>query len=152
MGKVRAALALLGCRERVLLVIGSEVIAGCFFSPDKAWDIAANSCFWRRRDCWRCRVLPRVTFGIWGLGASIVILLLMWGECIRLAIERGLEQTGKPALFVGIVKVLFRLVRELGWCWTISLMLVVVADYLDTSPAMQRVSSLCGRLALRTAR
>jgi hypothetical protein len=136
--ELRAALAVLPYLERVLLVIGSAIIVGCFFAGQS---IGYRGVFF-------LLVMPgllalsRSSIGDvrnLSLGACIVIVLLMWGECFRLAIERGLEQANGFELLVGNVKILFWLTRELGWWWTISLMLVVVADFLRASPVVRRV-------------
>jgi hypothetical protein len=72
-----------------------------------------------------------------GLGASVVIVLLMWGECFRLALYSALEQPGVFEGLAGGVEILFWLLRELCWWWTVSIMLAVLADFLQNSPALR---------------
>jgi hypothetical protein len=146
----RAALASLPNRERNLLVIGSAVIAGCFFVGQSVG----------YRGVFLLLVLPgllamsrsphRPTRNL-SLGAGVVIVLLMWGDCFRLAIDRRLEHAGGFEQLVGDAKILFWLIRELGWWWTVSLMLVVLADFVRGSSIVHGVSSLFGCLALPDA-
>jgi len=79
------------------------------------------------------------------LGTCVVIVLLMWGECFRLALYRALEYPGVSEMLAGNLKILFWFVRELGWWWTISVMLTVLVDFLWGSPIMRWVSSRFGR-------
>jgi hypothetical protein len=75
------------------------------------------------------------------LGTSVVIVLVMWGECFRLELHRALEHFGLPEMLAGNLKVQFWLLRELGWWWTISVMLTVLADFLWASPITHWLSS-----------
>jgi hypothetical protein len=34
-------------------------------------------------------------------GTSVIIVLLMWGECFRLALHRALEHPGVPEILAG---------------------------------------------------
>jgi hypothetical protein len=70
------------------------------------------------------------------LGSAIVIVLLMWGECLRRAFDGGFG---------------FWLLRELGWWWSISVMLTLVADFLWESPVLQAASAWFGRQRVRSA-
>jgi hypothetical protein len=69
------------------------------------------------------------------LGSAIVIVLLMWGECLRQALNGGFG---------------FWLLRELGWWWSVSVMLALVADFLRRSPVLQAASVWLGRQAVRS--
>ena len=75
------------------------------------------------------------------LGTGVVIVALMWGECFRVALYRALENPGVPEMLATNMGVLFWLFRELGWWWTISVMVTVLADFLRDSPTMRWVSS-----------
>jgi UPF0716 family protein affecting phage T7 exclusion len=44
-------------------------------------------------------------------------------------------------MLAGNLKVLFWLFRELGWWWTVSVMLTVLADFLSDAPTMRWVFS-----------
>jgi hypothetical protein len=138
--ELRVALASLPCLEQVLLVIGSAVMVGCFFVGQS---IGYRGVFFllvmpglltiSRSSS---RDMPNL-----GLYTSIAIVLLMWGECFRLAIDRGLEHPGESALLLGGVKISFWLFRELGWWWAVSVMLAVLADFLWDSSIIRWVSS-----------
>jgi hypothetical protein len=71
----------------------------------------------------------------------VVIVLLMWGECFRLALYNALEPPGVTEIISGQLRVYFWLIRELGWWWTISVMLTVLVDFLWASPIMRWASS-----------
>jgi hypothetical protein len=68
------------------------------------------------------------------LGSAIVIVLLMWGECLRQALGGGFG---------------FWLLRELGWWWSVTFMLALVADFLRESPVLQGASAWLGRQPVR---
>ena len=139
-GQLRVALASLTRPERLFLVIGSAVIAGCFFAGQSVG----------YRGVYFLLVIPGLlaisrssSRGIrnLSLGTSVVIVLVMWGECFRLALHRALAHYGLPEMLAGNLKVQFWLLRELGWWWTISVMLTVLVDFLWASPIMHWVSS-----------
>jgi hypothetical protein len=122
--ELRAAIAELPSGERVLVVIGSAVIAGCFFAGQSIG----------YRGIFLLLVLPGLLalsrsavreLRALCLGSAIVIVLLMWGECLRQALGGGFG---------------FWLLRELGWWWSVSVMLALVADFLWESPVLQAAS------------
>ena len=57
------------------------------------------------------------------------------GECIRYAIGGGFG---------------FWLLRELGWWWSMSVMLALLADFLRESPVLQGASAWFGRQPVRS--
>jgi hypothetical protein len=131
---LRAAIAELPDGERVLMVIGSAVIAGCFFAGQSIG----------YRGVFLLLVIPGLLAlsrtAIRGLralclGSAIVIVLLMWGECLRQALDGGFG---------------FWLLRELGWWWSVSVMLALVADFLRESPALRNASAWFSRQPVRS--
>jgi hypothetical protein len=139
--ELRSALATLDAAERNLLVIGSAVIVGCFFAGQSVGyrgvyfllampGLLAIS---RRPAGSELRHLA--------LGTSVVILLLMWGECFRLALYRAVEHPSMPEVLGTNLKIQFWFLRELGWWWTVSVMLAVLIDFLAASPLTHWVSS-----------
>ena len=133
--ELRAAIAELPSGERVLMVIGSAVIAGCFFAGQSIG----------YRGIFLLLVLPGLLAlsrsagrGLRALclGSASVIVLLMWGECLRRAFDGGFG---------------FWLLRELGWWWSVSVMLTLVADFLWESPVLQAASAWFGRQGVRSA-
>jgi hypothetical protein len=147
-GELRAALGSLAPLERVFLVIGSAVITGCFFAGQSVGyrgvyfllampGLLAIS----RRPAGRdLRTLA--------LGTGVVIVLLMWSECFRFALHRALGHPGIPETLAVYLAFLFWLFRELGWWWTVSVMLPVLVDFLSASPITHWVSSLFYRSAV----
>jgi hypothetical protein len=124
--ELRAAIAGLPDGERVFMVIGSAVIAGCFFAGQSIG----------YRGIFLLLVMPGLlTLSRSGsrarrtlcLGSATVIVLLMWGECLRQALGGGFG---------------FWLLRELGWWWSVSLMLALIADFIRESPALRGASAL----------
>jgi hypothetical protein len=132
-GDLRGALASLTPLERIFLVIGSAVIAGCFFAGQS---IGYRGVFFLLAMPGLLAISRTSNRDIrnLGLGTCVVIVLLMWGECFRLALYRALEHPDVPEMLAGYLKVLVWLFRELGWWWTISVMLTVLVDFLWASP------------------
>jgi hypothetical protein len=147
-GELRSALASLTRFEGVFLVIGSAVIVGCFFAGQSIG----------YRGIFLLLVLPGL-LGIsrqpnrdvrqLGLGTSIVIVLLMWGECIRHALYSALENPSVSQILAGDLKILCWLIREFGWWWSVSVMLTVLIDFLRDSAILNTVRSLFDRLAVQ---
>jgi hypothetical protein len=146
--ELRTALAALPRFDRTLLVIGSAIIVGCFFAGQSIG----------YRGVFLLFVVPGLlgiarnpvrTLRILGLGTSIVIVLLMWGECFRLALYRMLEQSGISEAIASEIKIQFWLLRELCWWWTVSVMLAVLADFLREVPISRSLSSLFSRSVVR---
>jgi hypothetical protein len=143
-----AALTLLSGLERTLLVIGSAVVAGCFFAGQSIG----------YRGVYLLLVLPGLLaisrsaareLRALGLGTGAVIVLLMWGECLRHAVDQGLEQSGISEPLADALRAQFWLLRELGWWWAVSVMLAVLADFLCRSPILRGAVSLFARVPLR---
>jgi hypothetical protein len=135
--ELRTALASLPRLDRVLLVIGSAVIVGCFFAGQSIG----------YRGVFLLLVMPgllAIARGsdrdarVLGVGTSVVIGLLMWSECFRLA------------LWASELEIQFWLLRELCWWWIVSVMLAVVADFLADSPIVRSASSLLDGSTART--
>jgi hypothetical protein len=136
MRELRVVLATLPRRERLLLVIGSAVIAGCFFAGQNVG----------YRGVYLLLVMPGLLtmvrsqvreVRVVALSTSVTIVLLMWGECLRLALYHVLDQTDLTFFAIGF-KSLFWLLRELCWWWTVSLMLAVLADFLSGTPIVRQ--------------
>jgi hypothetical protein len=132
--ELRTGLVALPDGERVLMVIGSAVIAGCFFAGQSIG----------YRGIFLLLVMPGLLalsrsgvreLRALSLGSAIVIVLLMWGECLRQALEGGFG---------------FWLLRELGWWWSVSVMLALIADFLRASPVLQGASAWLGRKPARS--
>jgi hypothetical protein len=135
----RSGLTSLPDLDRVLLVIGSAVIAGCFFAGQSIGYRGVFLLFVLPGLLGIARSPVRELRAV-GLGAAVVIVLLMWGECFRLVLE------GAGA---GGAEVLFWLLRELCWWWTVSVMLAVLADFLREAPILRAVSLPLGRSTVR---
>jgi len=132
--ELRAATAELSDLERTLMVIGSAVIAGCFFAGQSIG----------YRGIFLLLVMPGLLalsrsasreLRALCLGTTIVVVLLMWGECLRSAFGGGFG---------------FWLLRELGWWWSVSVMMALVADFLWESPILQYAAGWLGRQPVRS--
>jgi hypothetical protein len=138
---LRASLAALPRLDRVLLVIGSAVIVGCFFAGQSIG----------YRGVFLLLVMPGL-LGIsrtsvrklWflGLSTSVVVVLQMWGECFRLALYGVLEHSGISDALASEVEIQFWLSRELCWWWIVAFMLAVLADFLRDTPIVRGALSL----------
>jgi len=128
-----AATADLSGLERNLMVIGSAVIAGCFFAGQS---IAYRGVFLLLVMPGLLALSRSAATGLraLGLGTAIVIVLLMWGECLRRVLDGGFG---------------FWLLRELGWWWVVSVMLAVIGDFLRDSPIVRSASAFFGRTPAR---
>jgi len=142
--ELRDALGVLAGRERLFLVIGSAVIAGCFFAGQSTGyrgviflltipGLLALS----RTSCRSIRKLSR--------GTAVIIVLVMWSECFRRMLDRSLDTQAVSEMLVGYLKILFWLFRELAWWWIISVMLAVLVDFVSASPIGRRLSTRFGR-------
>jgi hypothetical protein len=139
-GELRSALASLTRLERIFLVIGSAVIAGCFFAGQSVGYRGVFFLLAVPGLLAMSRTTSRDIRNL-SLGTSVVIILLMWGECFRLGLFRALEYPGVPKALACNLKILFWFFREFGWWWTVSVMLTVLVDFLWDSPIMRWVSS-----------
>jgi hypothetical protein len=150
---LRASLAALPRLDRVLLVIGSAVIVGCFFAGQSIG----------YRGVFLLLVMPGL-LGIsrtsvrklWflGLSTSVVVVLQMWGECFRLALYGVLEHSGISDALASEVEIQFWLFRELCWWWTVAFMLAVLVDFIQDSPIIRSISSIldCSKARVRCPR
>jgi hypothetical protein len=143
-GALAASLASIEGLERTLLVIGSAVIAGCFFAGQSIG----------YRGVFLLLVIPGLlaisrgsdpNLRKLGIGTSIVVVLLMWEECLRLALSGGLDYWLGTGITAGEGKFLFWLVRELGWWWAVAVMLAILAAFVRDSPIMHWGSSRFNR-------
>jgi hypothetical protein len=143
-GALSASLTSLEGFERTFLVIGSAVIAGCFFAGQSIG----------YRGVFLLMVIPGLlaisrgsesNLRKLGIGTSVIVVLLMWGECLRFALSGGLDYCLGTGIIAGEEKFLFWLVRELGWWWAVAVMLAILAAALRDSPIMRWASSRFGR-------
>jgi hypothetical protein len=144
-GELSAMLNSLSSLERGFLVIGSAVIAGCFFAGQS---IGYRGVFF-------LMVIPGL-LGIsrrpsgrnlrtTGIGTTVVIVLLMWGECFRLALDRSLEGSGVSEMLTVYLGFLLWLIRELCWWWSIAVILAMLAAFLRNAPIVRWASSRLNR-------
>jgi hypothetical protein len=135
--ELTAATGALSARERMPMVIGSAVVAGCFFAGQSIG----------YRGVFLLLVLPGLlalsrctatAVRALSIGTAIIIVLLMWGECIRHALGVGFA-----------CRFVFWFVRELGWWWSVGVMLALVADFLREAPILNAAFLLIARQPLR---
>ena len=136
--------------DAVFLVLGSAVIVGCFFVGQNVGYrgifllfVVPGILALARSACGALRRLTLATAG--------VIVLLMWGECLRLALYRLLDAAGASEFVAFQLKFLFWLVRELGWWWAITIMIAAVVHYLRHAAAVEGLSPLWLRCFPRRA-
>jgi hypothetical protein len=150
-GELSAALASLGGLERTFLVIGSSVIAGCFFAGQSVG----------YRGVFLLMVVPGVlaisripnpNLRKLGIGTSSVVVLLMWGECLRFTLDRILKNSAVAQIVADNLRILFWFIRELGWWWTVGVMLAILVDYLRGSRIVAAAMYLGDYLMVRARR
>jgi hypothetical protein len=137
----RSALAALAPLEQVLLAVGGAVIVGCFFAGQS---ISYRGVFLllvcpgllavSRTRSRQCRAL--------GLYTAIVVVLLMWGECLRVNLHALLQRTEAPEPVAGVLELQFWLWRELGWWWLVSVLLAVLADFVGEAPILRSAATM----------
>ncbi len=142
---LRAALAALTPSESIFLVIGSLLIAGCFFAGQSIgyrgiyllFVLPGLLALSRRTRERRLRILAD--------GTGVLIVALMWEECFRtnLLAGLGLLHLGEPS--INTIWLDFWLLRELAWWWLIAVMLAILADFALQSELVRRLSVLIGK-------
>ncbi len=143
----RADLSRLAEREHILLVIGSAVIAGCFFAGQSIG----------YRGVYFLLVLPGLLAAARGaqrrgvrrllVYTGVVIVILMWEECVRRAFDHFLAQAAFPAIAAWWLKFAFFFVRELAWWSIVSILASVLIDFLMRSEIWATKGSLFRRIA-----
>ncbi|HEX4042033.1 MAG TPA: hypothetical protein VHY10_10060 [Xanthobacteraceae bacterium] len=125
---------------RIFLVIGSVLIAGCFFSePNNLYRgvyllFVLPGLLTIARDS-KDRRLRRIAFA-----TGILVVLLMWGEFFRFNIWPLLHPAGALGLPAPTLKILFDIFlvfRELGWWWLVMIMLCILLIFLGRANALQ---------------
>jgi len=147
-GELPAALTSLPRLEQVFLVIGSAVITGCFFAGQSVGYRGVFLLLAMPGLLALSRSPVREVRAV-SLGTCVVIVLLMWGECLRLALHQGLEQWGVPEPLASEAKIQFWLVRELCWWWVVGVMLTILTNFLSQSPIVCRAAPLFRKLPAR---
>jgi hypothetical protein len=142
---LRPMLAQIGDGERIFLVVGSALIAGCF--------LAGQSIGYR--GIFLLFALPgllaiaRVATDSFLRGlcraTAIVLVLLMWEECLRIGLASILAQLAVPPLFDILIKLAFWVARELAWWWMVSVMIAFLASFLAESETVRSFSRLSRR-------
>src|SRR5262249_6557729 len=148
-GRLHAALLELSGEEHIFFAIGSALMVGCFFAGQNLGYrgiflllvIPGLLALWRSAPERSLRALGAVT--------SVVILFLMWGECIRqnLATARTVPDTPQSEILAALV--IFWYVRELAWWWSVSVMAAIVLDFLWWSEAAGALRLALGRYTAR---
>ncbi len=133
--------------ERIFLVVGSTLLVGCFFAGQSIGyrgifllfvlpgllamaRIAADSV--SRRLC-------RTT--------AIIVVLLMWEECIR----NGMARLDMPPLADALSQLTVWLARELAWWWIVSVMTAILLSFLAESETVRGFVRLSQRYLPRLA-
>jgi len=142
---LRQGLATLTPRESIFLAIGGVLIIGCFFAGQNVG----------YRGIFLLLVLPgllavarnapdKATQGLLKF-ASVLIVLLMWGEFFRTNLIFALRgfHLGEGAVLAGWLG--FWLLRELAWWWAISVLAAATLWLLSQSPVGRWASSVLAR-------
>jgi hypothetical protein len=131
--------------ERIFLVAGSALIAGCFFAGQSVG----------YRGIFLLFILP----GLLAIAraaadpasrqlcraAAIIVVPLMWEECLRTGLETILAGLDISPLSQTLGKLAFWLARELAWWWIVSVMVALLLSFLAESETVRGVSQLAKR-------
>jgi hypothetical protein len=147
-GRFSARLAALTDLERIFLVIGSAAITGCFFAGQSLGYRGVFLLFIMPGLLAVARAGTPEARRV-GLGTAATVVFLMWGECLRLAINRAVEWLAVPDFVANEIRIFFWLTRELGWWWSVSVMLAVLADFLRNAPMLCAMSPMFDRSLAR---
>jgi hypothetical protein len=137
-GNLRAALAKLDHRELTFLMIGSILIVSCFFE-------AQNTVY---RGIYFLCVLPGMlaisrnssvrAIRALGTGTSAVIVVIMWGECIRRnLLVQAFDGAGGASPSSLLLISYFWLLRELAWWWLITVLTAILLEFVRGSQVVQ---------------
>jgi len=131
--------------ERIFLVVGCTLIVGCFFAGQSIG----------YRGIFLLFILPglltiaRVATDSVSRGlcraTAIVLVLLMWEECLRIGLASILAQLDVPPLFDLLAKLAFWVARELAWWSIVSVMVAILVSFLAESETVRSVSQLARR-------
>lgn len=120
--------------ERMFLLLGSALTVGCFFAGQNIG----------YRGIFLLFVVPgllaagrqaedrtaRRTF----VGTGMVIVGLMWGECVRVNLLLALHALGAGETLVATAWLVVWLVREVAWWWSISVLTIVLVRFALAAP------------------
>jgi len=136
------SLELLSERQRVFLLVGCALIAGCFFA-------AQNGAY---RGIYFLFVLPAIT-AMWQMPVSkivrqrfmltgICVLFLMWAQFLDRSREEILGVFGAPTAIVEFSRFGFWLIREIVWWWVITILLAFGICLISRSQSGQQILRL----------
>jgi hypothetical protein len=139
---LRADFARIPDYDRMFLVVGSALIAGCFFAGQSVG----------YRGIFLLFVLPGL-LAMAGVAAecaardryraaAIVVVLLMWEECFRTGLERVFARLDFSPLFATLGKLTLWFARELAWWWIVSIMVAILFCFLAESETVRGFSQL----------
>jgi hypothetical protein len=142
---LRPMLSRIAGYERIFLIVGSALIVGCFFAGQSIG----------YRGIFLLFVLPGLLAIARGAtdsflrglcrATAIVLVLLMWEECLRIGLASVLAQLDVPPLFDLLIKLAFWVVRELAWWWIVSVMVAFLVSFLAESETVRGFSQLSRR-------
>jgi hypothetical protein len=140
-----AALEALDPRRRALMLLGSALIAGCFFAAQNAPYRCIYFLFVLPGLC-EMRRLP-VSSAARRRAARITTaaIFLLWGQFFQRALAQTVLALDLPLGLANAMQLVFWLAREAMWWWVVTALLAFVLSLLERSPLGRH---LCG-LALR---
>jgi hypothetical protein len=142
LGEFRDAFDRLDERRGISLVVGSAVIAGCFFAGQSigyrgVYFLLVLPGFLAAAGSAADPVVRRLL-----LCTGVVIVLLMWEECFRLALYHWLAHADLSEAAIFKLKIAFFCARELAWWWVVSIVVAILADFLLRSEILRERGSL----------
>jgi len=142
---LRLGFSRISWQEAIFLVVGSALVVGCFFAGQSVgyrgifllFALPGLLAIARATTDSASRKVYRA--------AAIVIVVLMWEECFRTALEAILARSGIAPLSATLGKLAFWLARELAWWWIVSVMVALLLSFLAESETVRGLSQLAKR-------
>jgi hypothetical protein len=132
-------------REGIFLVIGSALIVGCFFAGQSIGYRGIFLLFTLPGLLAMARIATDPASRNVYRAAAIVVVVLMWEECVRFGFEAILARSGIAPLFATLGKLTFWLGREVAWWWIVSVMVALLLSFLAESETVRGLSQLAKR-------
>jgi hypothetical protein len=131
--------------EKIFLVIGSVLIAGCFFAGQSVGYRGIFLLFVLPGLLALARVAADSATRRLCRAGAIVLLVLMWGECFRTGLAAILARLDISPLSGTVSTLIFWLARELAWWWIVSVMVAFLISFLAESETVRGLVQLSRR-------
>jgi hypothetical protein len=133
--------------ERIFLVVGSTLVVGCFFAGQSIGYRGIFLLFVLPGLLAMARIAADSVSRRLCRNTAIIVVLLMWEECIR----NGMARLDMPPLVDAVSQLTVWLARELAWWWIVSVMAAILLSFLAESETVRGFARLSKRYLPRVA-